>query len=95
MPVGLGTGLPGAHSIVRLLESDGTHREEDHGGEEHVPDADRRARPDRGHLHEPSRHHREILLRSRPARGIAVAMMKCAAGSRTCSPCEKRRQCDT
>lgn len=64
MSVGLGTNFPGDHPIVRLLESDGTHREEDHGGEEHLSNADRGVRSDRGHLHEPSRHHREILLRS-------------------------------
>jgi len=64
VPVGLGNDFPSDHPTVRLLESDGTHREEDHGDEEHVPNADRGLRSDRWHLHEPSRHHREILLRS-------------------------------
>jgi hypothetical protein len=30
-----------------------------------VSNADRGVRSDRGHLYEPSRHHREILLRNR------------------------------
>jgi len=55
--VGSGTGIPGDHTIMRFLESIGTYREEDHVGEEHVPDANRRVGPNRGHVHEYRQHH--------------------------------------
>jgi len=52
LPVGFGTGISGDHTIVRLLEGDGTYGEEDYAGEKHMSDANRHVRPDRGHLHE-------------------------------------------
>lgn len=52
LSIGFGTSIPSDHTIVRLLEGDGTHREEDYAGEEHVPNINRRVGPNRGHLHE-------------------------------------------
>jgi len=52
LSVGSGTGFPGDHTSVRLLESNGTQREEDYAGEEHVPGTDRGLGTDRGYLHE-------------------------------------------
>jgi len=52
LSVGPGTGFPGDHTSVRLLESNGTQREEDYVGEEHVLGADRGLGTDRGYLHE-------------------------------------------
>lgn len=52
LSVGPGTGIPGDHTIMRLLESNRTVREEDYAGEEHVPDTDRGFGPGRRYLHE-------------------------------------------
>jgi len=49
---GPGTGFPGDHTIVRLLENNGTQREEDYAGEEYVSGTDRGLGTDRGYLHE-------------------------------------------
>lgn len=54
LPVGFGTGISGDHTIVCLLEGDGTYGEEDYAGKEHVSDSNWRVRPIRGHLHESS-----------------------------------------
>ena len=62
LSIGSGTGFPGTHTTVRLLESVGTHRKEDYDSEEHVSDADRNLRPDCGYLHESSRNHQEVLI---------------------------------
>lgn len=63
LSIGFGTGIPGDHTIVRLLEGDGTHREEDYAGEEHVLDTDWHIGPGRRHLHESHWHHRQVLVK--------------------------------
>lgn len=62
LSVGLGTGFPSDHTIVRLLENNGTRRKEDYDGEKCVSDADRGLGPGRGYLHEYQRDRQKIFL---------------------------------
>jgi len=62
LSIGPGTGFPGNHTTLRLLESVGTHRKEDYGSEEYMSDTDRDLRPDCRYLHESSRNHQEVLI---------------------------------
>lgn len=66
MPLGPGIGVPRDHSDLHILDGVRQNGEVNNGCEEHVFGAFRDSRPDSWHLHQPSRHHQDLLMNRAP-----------------------------